>query len=136
MNHSQVLMDLLSIVNRLEKATAHDATEPRVGEIQEETQKTIEDTQLPPENDDDFKEAIEQLNSLKSEVNDRKLNDILERYKKAVTRKHRAWLWQQNYLDASLRDKERIWLELEEADKEATTLKEYLTQRIEQLLHC
>jgi hypothetical protein len=131
-----VLNHLVEVLDWIEQATEYGTPEPNVGKITEQTQETIEYMPTPIETNEQFKEAFEQLCLLKSEVNDRPLGDMLEHYTKALTRKNHAWLWQQNYRDASFQDKNRIWLDLEEADKEAAILREYLKERIEQLVHC
>jgi len=103
-----VLNHLVEVLARIEKATEYGTPEPKVGKITEQTQETIEYMPTPIENNEQFKEALEQLRSLKSEVNDRPLGDLLEDYAKALTRKNHAWLWQQNYQNASFQDKDRI----------------------------
>jgi hypothetical protein len=127
------LSQMADVLDRLEKATAYGTLEPQAGEMAEQAQDPIEYVSPPSENNEDFKEVLVQLDSLKSRVNDRPLSDILKHYTEALNRKHRAWLWQQNYPDASLQDKDRAWLELEQTDEEAANLREYLNERIEQL---
>ena len=130
---SSFLNQLMDSINCLEKAMPYSTSGSQVGEIVEQIQDTTECSQLPTENSEKFKEALEQLNSLVAKVNDQSLKDILGRYIDALTRKYHVWFWQQNFPEASVLDKERIWADLEEADKEAVILKECLSEKIEEL---
>jgi hypothetical protein len=134
---------LKETIARLNRATSYDVPEAKAEDITEQIVDTSENTlqhaeSLPaafPENDESYENAFRELMSQKAGIRDKPLGDMLDRYLKAVTRKHHAWLWQQNFPDASLQDKDKMWFDLEQADEEAAALTQELSERIEELLH-
>jgi hypothetical protein len=130
-------------IARVNQETSYDIPDTQakdtIGEIIETSENTPEQTALPPEqfpeNYEDYECALRELMSLKAEITDKPLADIVDRYLKAITRKHHAWLWQQNFPDASVQDKDKMWFDLEQADEEAAALTHDLNERIKELLH-
>jgi hypothetical protein len=134
---------LREIIARLNQAIDYGIPELQAEDINGQVVDTSENTfeqiePLPepfPENDEDYDNALKELISLKLGIREKSLMDTVGRYMTAAMRKHHAWLWQQNFPDASLQDKDKIWFDLEQADEEVAELTQELNERIEELMH-
>jgi hypothetical protein len=126
-----ILPRLVSLLARIEKATAYDTPGPVVEEIAETAE--AEPYAPPPDHEQDFAESFQELESIRGEAVDRPLSSLLKQYLSLMEHKHRAWRWLQNYPEASLPEQDRMWNDLQAAGGELTPLREELNERIGQL---
>jgi len=128
----QALSQLPEAIAKLEKAAARYSVE--ITDEETELDAALKDEALMVDDTEtEFKDAFEKVGSLRDAVKDRTLRDLLKRFLDIIQEKQRAWIWQQNYAEATVRDVDSIWASIEEADKEMVLLRQDLETRIGQL---